>query len=101
MPKIILEQMTIQPFDKASKNTPPKDSYAEGKLTFTNIDIQHPVDSDGNTCSGTETINQIFDDKVDSSKFESDATSFAEIVTSKKEENGADESAFSWTFYKR
>lgn len=77
------------------------DSYAEGKLTFTNIDIQHPVDSDGNTCSGTETINQIFDDKVDSSKFESDATSFAEIVTSKKEGNGADESAFSWTFYKR
>lgn len=34
VPKIILEQMTIQPFDKASKNTPPKDSYAEGKTIY-------------------------------------------------------------------
>jgi len=46
-----------------------------------------------------EALNKIFDDKVDESSFESDSTTFAEIVTSQQEGNGVDSSIFSWTFY--
>ena len=46
--------------------------------------------------------NEIFDDKSDESTFETDAPTFAEIVTAQKEGNGlSDDSTFSWTFYKR
>ena len=78
-------------------------SYTASKLTFSNIDILYPSDLDANVCSNVESINQIFDDKTDpvQSSFESDATSFAEIVSEKKEGNGIDESKLSWTFYAR
>ena len=77
-------------------------TYTAGTLTFTNIDILHPLDGDGNVCSDTESVNKIFDDRSDESSFETDASNFAEIVTEQKEGNGlADESIFSWTFYKR
>ena len=47
-------------------------------------------------------VNEIFDDKSDESTFETDASTFAEIVTAQKEGNGlSDDSTFSWTFYKR
>ena len=75
-------------------------SYTNGTLTFLNWDIQYPLDDDDNVCSG-EAINKIFDDKVDESTFEADAAGWAEIVTAKKADAGADESAFAWTFYKR
>ena len=78
-------------------------SYTAGTLTFSNINILYPSDLDANVCSNVESINQIFDDKTDpvQSSFESDATSFAEIVSEKKEGNGIDESKLSWTFYAR
>ena len=75
-------------------------SYTAGALTFTNIDIMHPV-SDGVVCSDVETLNQIFDDKSDESTFEADASTFAEVVTAQKAGNGVDSSIFSWTFYAR
>ena len=80
-------------------------TYAAGDLTFMNWDIQYPLseaDDDGNqtVCPG-EAINKIFDDKVNESTFEDDAATWAEIVTEKQSDAGADESAFSWTFYKR
>ncbi|MDA0792619.1 MAG: hypothetical protein O3B46_05885 [Bacteroidetes bacterium] len=78
-------------------------TYMAGKLTFTNIDIIHPLDTDGNVCSDVETLDKIFDDKTDpaESTFESDALTFAEIVTEKQNGNGVDESIFSWTFYSK
>ncbi len=78
-------------------------TYSSGKLTFTNIDILHPLDADGNSCSNVESLSEIFDDKTDptESTFESDSTTFAEIVTAKKDDSGVDESLFSWTFYAR
>ena len=75
-------------------------TYTAGTLNFTNIDIMHPV-SDGAVCSDVETLDKIFDDKSDESTFEADASSFAEIVTEQKDENGVDTSIFSWTFYAR
>ena len=75
-------------------------SYTAGTLTFTNIDIMHPV-SDGVVCSNVETLNQIFDDKSDESTFEADASTFAEVVTEQEAGNGVDPSIFSWTFYAR
>lgn len=75
-------------------------SYTNGTLTFLNWDIQYPLDEDGNECPG-EDIDKIFDDKVNESTFEADAATWAEIVTAKKADAGADESAFAWTFYKR
>jgi hypothetical protein len=75
-------------------------SYTAGTLTFTNIDIMHPV-SDGVVCSNVETLNQIFDDKSDESTFEADASTFAEVVTEQEAGNGVDSSIFSWTFYAR
>lgn len=75
-------------------------TYTAGTLTFTNWDIQYPLADDGSVCAG-EAINKIFDDKVDESTFEADAANWAEIVTAKKSDAGADESAFDWTFYKR
>tara|TARA_B100002019_G_scaffold270112_1_gene263467 strand:- start:569 stop:1870 length:1302 start_codon:yes stop_codon:yes gene_type:complete len=75
-------------------------TYTAGTLTFTNIDIMHPV-SDGAVCSDVETLDKIFDDKSDESTFEADASSFAEIVTEQKDGNGVDTSIFSWTFYAR
>ena len=77
-------------------------TYTAGTLTFANIDILHPLDGDGNVCSDVESVNEIFDDKSDESTFETDASTFAEIVTAQKEGNGlSDDSTFSWTFYKR
>ena len=77
-------------------------TYTAGTLTFANIDILHPLDGDGNVCSDVESVNEIFDDKSDESTFETDAYTFAEIVTAQKEGNGlSDDSTFSWTFYKR
>ena len=77
-------------------------TYTEGTLTFANIDVLHPVDDDGNLCSDVETVNKIFDDRSDESSFESDANTFAEVVTEQQDGNGlSDESIFSWTFYKR
>ena len=75
-------------------------SYTAGTLTFTNIDIMHPL-SDGVVCSDVETLNQIFDDKSDESTFEADASTFAEVVTEQQAGNGVDSSIFSWTFYAR
>lgn len=75
-------------------------TYTAGTLTFTNIDIMHPV-SDGAVCSDVETLDKIFDDKSDESTFEADASSFAEVVTEQKDGNGVDTSIFSWTFYAR
>jgi hypothetical protein len=75
-------------------------SYTNGTLTFSNWDIQYPLADDDSVCAG-EAINKIFDDKVDESTFEADASNWAEIVTGKKADAGADESAFSWTFYKK
>ena len=76
-------------------------TYTAGTLTFANIDIIHPLDEDGTVCSDVETINKIFDDKVDESTFETDASTFAEIVTEQQSGNGVDASIFSWTFYAR
>ena len=77
-------------------------TYSAGTLTFANIDVLHPVDDDGNLCSDVETVNKIFDDRSDESSFESDANTFAEVVTEQQDGNGlSDESIFSWTFYKR
>ena len=76
-------------------------TYTAGTLTFANIDIIHPLDEDGTVCSDVETINKIFDDKVDESTFEADASTFAEIVTEQQSGNGVDASIFSWTFYAR
>ena len=77
-------------------------TYTAGTLTFANIDILHPLDGNGNVCSDVESVNEIFDDKSDESTFETDASTFAEVVTAQKEGNGlSDDSTFSWTFYKR
>ncbi|MEC7414783.1 MAG: hypothetical protein VYD48_00155, partial [Bacteroidota bacterium] len=77
-------------------------TYTAGTLTFANIDILHPLDGNGNVCSNVEPVNEIFDDKSDESTFETDASTFAEVVTAQKEGNGlSDDSTFSWTFYKR
>ena len=77
-------------------------TYTAGTLTFANIDILHPLDDNGNVCSDVESVDKIFDDKSDESTFETDAPTFAEIVTAQKEGNGlSDDSTFSWTFYKR
>ena len=77
-------------------------TYTAGTLTFANIDILHPLDGNGNVCSDVESVDKIFDDKSDESTFETDASTFAEIVTVQKEGNGlSDDSTFSWTFYKR
>ena len=77
-------------------------TYTAGTLTFVNIDILHPLDGNGNVCSDVESVDKIFDDKSDESTFETDASTFAEIVTAQKEGNGlSDDSTFSWTFYKR
>ena len=77
-------------------------TYTAGTLTFVNIDILHPLDGNGNVCSNVEPVNEIFDDKSDESTFETDASTFAEVVTAQKEGNGlSDDSTFSWTFYKR
>ena len=77
-------------------------TYTAGTLTFANIDILHPLDGNGNVCSDVESVNEIFDDKSDESTFETDASTFAEIVTAQKEGNGlSDDSTFSCTFYKR
>ena len=75
-------------------------TYTAGTLTFANWDIQYPLADDDSVCAG-EAINKIFDDKVDASTFEADAAGWAEIVTAKKADAGADESAFDWTFYKQ
>ena len=75
-------------------------TYTNGALTFVNWDIQYPKAEDGTVCAG-ETVDKIFDDKSDTSSFEADASGWAEIVTAKKADAGADESAFTWTFYKR
>lgn len=75
-------------------------TYTAGTLTFANWDIQYPLADDDSVCTG-EAINKIFDDKVDASTFEADAANWAEIVTAKKADAGADESAFAWTFYKQ
>jgi hypothetical protein len=74
-------------------------SYTAGTLTFSNWDIQYPLADDNSVCEG-ETVDKIFDDKSDESTFEADAATWAEIVTDKKADAGADESAFAWTFYK-
>lgn len=74
-------------------------TYTAGTLTFENIDIMHPSDDSGVVCSDVETLDKIFDDKSDESTFESDASTFAEIVTAQQEGNGVDASIFSWTFY--
>ena len=77
-------------------------TYSAGTLTFANIDILHPLDGNGNDCSDVESVDKIFDDKSDESTFETDASTFAEIVTVQKEGNGlSDDSTFSWTFYMR
>ena len=77
-------------------------TYTAGTLTFVNIDILHPLDGNGNVCSDVESVDEIFDDKSDESTFETDASTFAEIVTVQKEGNGlSDDSTFSWTFYMR
>ena len=77
-------------------------TYTSGTLTFANIDILHPLDDDGILCSDVETVNKIFDDRSDESSFETDANTFAEVVTEQQDGNGLpDESIFSWTFYKR
>ena len=78
-------------------------TYSSGKLTFTNIDIIYPLDTDGNVCSDVETLDKIFDDKTDpvESTFEIDALTFAEIVTEQQNGNGVDESVFAWTFYSK
>jgi hypothetical protein len=75
-------------------------TYTAGTLTFANIDILHPVDAEGAVCSDVETLDLIFDDKSDESTFETDASTFAEVVTAQADGNGlADDSIFSWTFY--
>ena len=74
-------------------------TYTAGTLTFENIDIMQPLDDNGVVCSDVETLDKIFDDKSDESTFESDASTFAEIVTAQQEGNGVDASIFSWTFY--
>ena len=74
-------------------------TYTAGTLTFANIDIIYPLNDDGTVCSDVEALNKIFDDKADESSFESDSTTFAEIVTSQQDGNGVDSSIFSWTFY--
>ena len=77
-------------------------TYTAGTLTFVNIDILHPLDGNGNVCSDVESVDKIFDDKSDESTFETDTSSFAEIVAVQKEGNGlSDDSTFSWTFYMR
>ena len=68
-------------------------------LILSNVKV--PADEDGTVCSDVETINKIFDDKVDESTFETDASTFAEIVTEQQAGNGVDASIFSWTFYAR
>ncbi|MGD1998483.1 MAG: hypothetical protein PVJ97_02615 [Flavobacteriaceae bacterium] len=75
-------------------------SYAAGTLTFSNWDIQYPLADDESVCEG-EAVNKIFDDKVNESTFEVDAATWAEIVTEKQADAGADETAFDWTFYKK
>ena len=74
------------------------DSYTAGTLTFSNWDIQYPLADDGTVCEG-ETVENIFDDKSNTSSFEADAATWAEIVNEKQADAGADESVFVWTFY--
>jgi hypothetical protein len=69
-------------------------------LTFSNWDIQYPLADDDSVCEG-ETVDLIFDDKSNESTFEADAATWAEIVTEKQADAGADETAFDWTFYKK
>jgi hypothetical protein len=75
-------------------------SYTANTLTFSNWDIQYPLADDNSVCVG-ETVDKIFDDRSDESTFEADAANWAEIVTEKQADAGADESAFAWTFYKK
>ena len=81
--------------------TPDANSYTAGTLTFTNIDIQYPTDSEGAVCDDVESLDKIFDDKTETteSSFETDAINFSEIVSTQQQGNGVDESIFSWTFY--
>ena len=82
-------------------DTADANSYTAGTLTFTNIDIQYPTDSEGAVCSDVESLDKIFDDKTETteSSFETDALNFAEIVSTQQQGNGVNESIFSWTFY--
>lgn len=75
-------------------------SYTAKTLTFSNWDIQYPLADDDSVCEG-ETVDLIFDDKSNESTFEADAATWAEIVTEKQADAGADETAFDWTFYKK
>jgi hypothetical protein len=74
-------------------------SYMNGELTFSNISIMYPIDKDGNVCNNVEKLEEIFDDKLDESTFETDANIFAKIITALDDEKGAKESNFSWTFF--
>lgn len=75
-------------------------SYTAKTLTFSNWDIQYPLADDDSVCEG-KTVDLIFDDKSNESTFEADAATWAEIVTEKQADAGADETAFDWTFYKK
>ena len=76
-------------------------SYTNGSLTFKDIYIIYPTNSEGQRCSNIETLSQIFDDKSDESTFESDAETFAKVIDQKQESNGIpNEMNFSWTFFK-
>lgn len=70
-------------------------NYTNGKLVFKNWNFLP------NELCATEALEGgIFDDKSDiGSSFETDANTFAKIVTTP--DVGANESVFSWTFYKR
>jgi len=70
-------------------------NYTNGKLVFKNWNFL-PNES----CATEALEGGIFDDKSNiGSSFETDANTFAKIVTTP--EVGADESVFNWTFYKR
>ena len=60
-------------------------------LTFANWDIQFAVGAEGS-------ISDVFVDKSSiGSTFTTDAASFAEIVTAKKDDAGATNSEYTWT----
>lgn len=66
-------------------------SYTAGTLTFANWDIQFAVGAEGS-------ISDVFVDKSSiGSTFTTDAASFAEIVTAKKDDAGATNSEYTWT----
>ena len=76
-------------------------TYMSGELTFKDISIMYPLNTEGEVCDTIESLEKIFDDKSDESSFEIDAKTFATIVNNVEEELGIIQSNFSWTFYSK